>query len=148
MSTGMSESHRSVYCTGRTSDRRPPLMLSQLTVNSSFIPPLPTKESSFSAQQAVPPATLAPPDTASTSGPLTPSTAGLQPYTPNPFPSMKDGEGQYAGSEGVTVWEGAIEMTSGKFDRRVSQVDSGWKVQWRGEVPVGQSSSLLSLSIS
>ncbi|ORX37904.1 TRAPP trafficking subunit Trs65-domain-containing protein [Kockovaella imperatae] len=116
----------------------------QLNLNSSFIPPLPAKPTSLREQQNAPPSSV--PGTSmlapgagddTVSGATTPiaSTSGHLPYTPNPFPVMKEGEGQYATSEGATVWEGPVEM-SGSVMRKVARRDKVWEATWKGEVPV------------
>ncbi|OCF46101.1 hypothetical protein I317_00191 [Kwoniella heveanensis CBS 569] len=136
----------------------------QLSMTASFIPPLPpidsrsrrdTMTAGFPSSTSVSANSLAPPST-STSYPNIPSTprtastsdgGQFPPVTPNPFPSMSQDEEQYAHVEGVIVWEGAVEEVEGPWEegkgrrgsgggRKVFKVDGGWRIVWRGEVPI------------
>lgn len=78
--------------------------------------------------------------------PLTPNTA--EPLTPNPLPAVRGGEENYAGVEGVTVWEGDVGplAIAGMSDQRkdlgsVRRVQGGFEMIWEGEVPIGTLSS-------
>jgi len=57
------------------------------------------------------------------------------PVTPMPQPSVKDGEEQYAASEGQVVWEGQI-TDKYKFFKGEG---GGWVAVWKGEVKIGES---------
>lgn len=75
-----------------------------------------------------------------------------------PQPSMDADEEQYAGVEGVTVWEGPVqelkEILKPEFggdissSRGILKKDGRWEVTYKGQVPVGQSlHSMWSLSL-
>ncbi|WVF68636.1 hypothetical protein IAT40_003406 [Kwoniella sp. CBS 6097] len=135
----------------------------QLSMTASFIPSLPPMDSRSrrDTMTTFPPSisassnSLAPPPASASYAniPSTPRTSGADttgqfpPVTPNPFPSMNQGEEQYAHVEGVVVWEGAVEEVEGPWEegkgrkgsgggRKVFRVDGGWRVVWRGEVPI------------
>ena len=72
----------------------------------------------------------------------------MDPSTPNPFPSMRGGEEQYADVDGVTVWEGEVGLIgqTGAEERRKEsgrtisrKVEGGHEIIWEGEVPIGES---------
>ena len=97
------------------------------------------------------------------------------PVTPNPFPRMGSDEEQYAGVEGVTVWEGPVESLKGKvggdeldqgqtFGGGLSDVqnldesgsrggrvivrgENGWDVVYKGQIPVGKLTASLCLRL-
>lgn len=65
---------------------------------------------------------------------------------------MNEGEEQYADVEGVTVWEGMVEVPEETIsardhkghvdvdrDRWIVKTPNGWTVIWKGEVPIGES---------
>jgi hypothetical protein len=81
--------------------------------------------------------------------------SGGMPITPMPQPSMEAEESHYAGVEGVTVWEGPVQElgetlkpdfgldTSGS--RGILKRKGRWEVTYKGQVPVGESSSYSTL---
>ena len=137
-------------------------------MTSSFVPSLPTPPSIHEQQDSLPSSSLAPPTTSSSSiTPLAnqdgPSTNpglvhsdGLSPNTPNPFPTVEEGELQYATSAGVTVWEGPVGLQNheeteshdsniphdandsslSSESRKLLRTKEGWMVVWPGEVSV------------
>lgn len=50
---------------------------------------------------------------------------------------MTPGAEAFAGVEGVTVWEGAVE-TPDADGAVLVKTDEGWTAVWRGELPVGE----------
>lgn len=66
-----------------------------------------------------------------------PHADGAPLHTPNPFPAMTPGAEAFAGVEGVTVWEGAVE-TPDADGAVLVKTDEGWTAVWRGELPVGE----------
>ncbi|WVQ96173.1 hypothetical protein IAU59_003276 [Kwoniella sp. CBS 9459] len=134
----------------------------QLSMTASFIPSLPpidsrSRTNTMTALQpstSAPSNSLAPPPTSNSyhNAPSTPRTSTADtgqfpPVTPNPFPSMNQDEEHYAHVEGVVVWEGAVEEVEGPWEeskgrkgsgggRKVFKVDGGWRIVWRGEVPI------------
>lgn len=57
--------------------------------------------------------------------------------TPRPYPNTPPENEEYAGLEGVTVWEGAVECEESSKPVLIREQDA-WTAVWRGEMPVGQ----------
>lgn len=62
---------------------------------------------------------------------------GGPPLTPLPLPATSPGAEDYADIEGVTVWEGAVEV-DGESRPTLVHGDDGWSAVWRGEMTVGE----------
>lgn len=133
-------------------------------MTASFLPPLSRSRARpphpLSSAQRLPSTSfsssnLAPPNSATPNGlhttNETPSGTGnglgatsastsLAPNTPNPFPSMRGVDAQYAHMEGQVVWEAEV-LDEGRIICRSE--GGGWEIVWRGEVPVGEFAMLL-----
>lgn len=67
-----------------------------------------------------------------------------------PQPSMDREEEQYAGVEGVTVWEGPVQELKETLkpdfgdsmgSRGILKKDGRWEITYKGQVPVGKPQS-------
>lgn len=117
----------------------------QLTATSSFLPPLPASPAKPSERKSlgltpVGPfgASLAHAQGTTT---LTPGKVddNAPPMTPVPIPASTPttASQQYAGMDGVVVWEGVVE-TADATRPVVFRGEEGWVAVWRGEMPVSE----------
>ncbi|KAL1413197.1 hypothetical protein Q8F55_000948 [Vanrija albida] len=112
-----------------------------LTATAAFLPPLGGGSTTTTPGLRPPPSAGVTPRTASTVGPPTARPNGLTadgapPLTPNPVPGTRGNEEEWAGVQGVTVWEGAVEAPDTDPRPVVVRGEEGWVAVWRGELPI------------